>query len=251
MLVSIRVNMAGRFTQTLGQYLRRERESRSMSLEELSRATRISLPFLEALERDDFDFFSQREFIRGFLKGYARHLGMDVEEVLGRYRVQSDLMSRKETFQQMPLFPDGVGLEKETQEPEPDFPEVPQQPLRKKGSYRKIFVQVIIVSVALGLSWYIQQLLKNSEKGEKIPPAETTSSEKASKESGPANMGSRLEEKVKGTAVQEKRRIVAHRVKKIYYLPGMKDYEKVNPDNRLDFKTEEEAINAGYRKAPQ
>ncbi|MGA2954567.1 MAG: helix-turn-helix domain-containing protein [Thermodesulfobacteriota bacterium] len=174
--------MVGRFTETLGRYLRRERESRSMSLEELSRATRIGLPFLEALERDDFGFFPQREFVRGFLKGYARHLGLNVEEVLGRYRLQSELASRKENFQQMPLLPDTVGPGKETQETRPDFPAVPQPPLGRKRSYWKIILQIIIVSVALGLSWYIQQLLKNSEKGERTPSAETTSSGKASKQ---------------------------------------------------------------------
>jgi len=243
--------MVGRFTETLGQYLKRERESRSMSLEELSRATRIGLPFLEALERDDFDFFPQRDFIRGFLKGYTRHLGLEVEEVLRRYRIQSEMASRKENFQQMPLFPDTVGLEEETQEPKPDFPTVPQPLQKRKRSYWKILLQIIIVSVALGLSWYIRQLLKNSEKGERTPSAETTFSEKAGNESNPAKMGSRLEEKLKGATVQERKRVVGNRVKKIYYLPGMKDYEKVNPGHRVDFESEQEAIKAGYRRSPQ
>ncbi len=173
--------MVGRFRETLGRYLRRERESRSISLEELSRATRIGLPFLEALERDDFGFFPKREFIRGFLKGYARHLGLDVEEVLGRYRVQSELASRKENFQQIPLFPDTVGPEEEGRETKPDFPAVSQSSPGRKRSYWKILLQIIIVSAALGLSWYIQQLLKNSQKGERAPSAEITSSEKARK----------------------------------------------------------------------
>ncbi|MGD0627598.1 MAG: helix-turn-helix transcriptional regulator [Thermodesulfobacteriota bacterium] len=78
--------MNGNFTETLGQYLRREREARSVSLEEISRGTRISRPYLEALERDDFHFFSKREYTLGFLRGYARHLGLDPDEILKRYR---------------------------------------------------------------------------------------------------------------------------------------------------------------------
>jgi len=177
----IGIRMVGRFRETLGRYLRRERESRSMSLEELSRATRIGLPFLEALERDDFGFFPQREFIRGFLKGYARHLGLDVEEVLGRYRIQSELASRKENFQQIPLFPEAVGPEEQAQETAPDFAAAPQPAQGRKRAHWKILLQIIIVAAALGLSWYIQQLLKNSEKGGKTPPAGITSSEKARK----------------------------------------------------------------------
>src|SRR5512135_3235393 len=156
--------MVGQYRETLGQYLRRERESRKMSLVELSRATRIGLPYLEALERDEFDFFSQREFIRGFLKGYARQLGLNLEEVLGRYRVQSELMSRKEIFQQMPLFPGTVHPEVEPTEARPENPKIPE-PGRPKSRYWKISAQIIIVSVALGLSWYIHRLLKDSDGG--------------------------------------------------------------------------------------
>ena len=77
--------MNGPFSETLGQYLKRERESRSVSLEELSKGTRISLSFLEALEKDDFDSFSQREFILGFLKGYAQCLDLDPQKVADGY----------------------------------------------------------------------------------------------------------------------------------------------------------------------
>ena len=96
--------MKERLKEGLGQYLRRERESRHISLQELSRTTRISLPFLRALEEDDFDFFSQHEFIPGFLRLYARHLGLDGQEVLQRYEIQSEIQRQKKTFQQLPLF---------------------------------------------------------------------------------------------------------------------------------------------------
>src|SRR4030042_4610919 len=99
------MNMRGHYSETIGQYLKRERESRSVSMEELSKGTRISLPFLEALEKDDFHFFPQREFISGFLKGYARYLGLNPEEVLRRYQIQSELEGAKENFRQFSLFP--------------------------------------------------------------------------------------------------------------------------------------------------
>jgi cytoskeletal protein RodZ len=182
--------MVGRFTETLGQYLRRERESRTMSLEELSRATRIGLPFLEALERDDFDFFSQRDFIHGFLQGYARHLGLNVQEVLGRYRVQSELMSRKETFQQIPLFPGAVGPKGEAEGHRPEPPAAVPPGRTRRWSFRTL-LQIIIVALALGLSWYIHQLLKNAEKTEKsgTDPAASTSAAKPGSEPGRASPG--------------------------------------------------------------
>jgi cytoskeletal protein RodZ len=170
--------MAGRFSETLGQYLKRERESRNVSLEQLSRATRIGLPLLEALERNDFEFFSQREFILGFLKGYARQLGLDIGEVSGRYQTQSELMIRKDNFQQISLFPGTAHPAEEIQDPRPG-PLGGQESANRKRPYWKIFLQIIILSAALGLSWYIHQFLKNSELREKAPTPRVESLKKS------------------------------------------------------------------------
>jgi len=161
--------MAGRYAETLGQYLRRERESRSVSLEELSKGTRISLPILEALERDDFGFIPQREFIPGFLRGIARHVGLNRDEVLRRYRIQAELAGRKEKFQQMPLFPGPGAPAEDVAEAEPEWVErIP--PREKKKIPWKILLQVAIVLGALGFSLYLHQILKEAEKGDQNPP---------------------------------------------------------------------------------
>jgi len=159
--------MGGNFTETLGQYLRREREARSVSLEEISRGTRISRPYLEALERDDFHFFSKRDYTLGFLRGYARHLGLDPDEILKRYRFQLELASRKETFQQIPLFSSPVPIAERI----PDSNKVSAGPPAKerKPSRRGIFIQLIIVLAAIGFTLYFQHLLKQAENGERSP----------------------------------------------------------------------------------
>ena len=159
--------MNGNFTETLGQYLRREREARSVSLEEISRGTRISRPYLEALERDDFHFFSKREYTLGFLRGYARHLGLDPDEILKRYRFQLELTSRKESFEQIPLFSTPVPIAEEI----PDSEKVPAGPAAKdrKPSRRGIFIQLVIVLAAIGFTLYFQHLLKQAENREKSP----------------------------------------------------------------------------------
>ena len=96
---------AGQFSkETVGEFLRRERESRRVALEEISKSTRISRPYLEALERNDFRFFSRPEYIPGFLRGYARHIGLDPNEALKRYEFQLDLARLKGNFHQLPLF---------------------------------------------------------------------------------------------------------------------------------------------------
>jgi cytoskeletal protein RodZ len=71
--------------ESIGQYLRRNREERAMSVEEVSRATRIPVGNLERLENDHFDDLPGEVFVRGFLKAYARALSIPVDDVLARY----------------------------------------------------------------------------------------------------------------------------------------------------------------------
>ncbi len=168
--------MAGRYGETLGQYLRRERESRSISLRELSKNTRISVAFLEALEKDDFEGFPRQEFILGFLQGYARQFGLEGEEVLRRYRIQAELAGRKEKFQQMPLFP-GTVPSTEEEKTKPEWEEA-LPPYRKRRIPWRMLVQMAVVLFALGLSFYLHQRLKNSDLREPISNAGGIPSEK-------------------------------------------------------------------------
>jgi cytoskeletal protein RodZ len=71
--------------ESLGSYLRKERELRQMSLEEISQSTRIPLKMLLHIEEDAFDVLPGEVFARGFLKSYARSVGLDADDVLARY----------------------------------------------------------------------------------------------------------------------------------------------------------------------
>ncbi len=282
--------------ETLGQYLRREREARSVSLEELSRGTRISHPYLEALEQDNFHFFSKREYILGFLKGYARHLGLDPEEVLKRFHIQFELTSRKESFQQLPLFSTCVAPAEETTESE-KVPKSFTPSQESKRFHRRAFIQGAIVIAAIGLTLYLQDLLRQTESWKKLPRVESTRSQeagvRATGEKGaifrsqvpekirglPQEKQDRGEENPKGVVAetivppgrerrsdkieqdpsgrtisktgQQKVKVIGNRNLKSYSLPGMKDYGKMKPTDRIEFNSEEEAVRAGYRKAPQ
>ena len=66
---------------SFGRNLRREREMRSISLEEMSRHTKINARFLEAIENDRFDVLPGGAFSRSFVLHYARYLGLDEAQV--------------------------------------------------------------------------------------------------------------------------------------------------------------------------
>jgi len=69
----------------IGARLRHERELRGFSLEEVARATRIPLASLERVEADRFDDLPGEVFVRGFLKSYARAIGLEPDEILALY----------------------------------------------------------------------------------------------------------------------------------------------------------------------
>lgn len=56
-----------------------------MSVEEVSRSTRVPMSSVERIEADRFDELPGEVFVRGFLKSYARAVGLQAEEVLARY----------------------------------------------------------------------------------------------------------------------------------------------------------------------
>jgi cytoskeletal protein RodZ len=68
-----------------GEHLKREREMRGVSLEEISAATRISTRFLEALENEQWERLPGGIFNRGFVRAVARYLGLDEEGLVAEY----------------------------------------------------------------------------------------------------------------------------------------------------------------------
>ncbi|MFZ5876322.1 MAG: helix-turn-helix domain-containing protein [Nitrospirota bacterium] len=72
--------------ESLGQYLRGQRNTRGVSLEEVSTRTRIRLRTLEALERDDYTSLPAEVTVKGFLRSYVRCLGLNEQDVMARYQ---------------------------------------------------------------------------------------------------------------------------------------------------------------------
>src|SRR5207248_6950354 len=68
-----------------GERLRRDRELRGVSREEISAATRIGSRFLEALENEQWERLPGGIFNRGFLRAIARFLGLDEDDLIAQY----------------------------------------------------------------------------------------------------------------------------------------------------------------------
>ena len=75
--------------ESIGGYLKSERETRKLSLEEVSSTTRIPRKSLRSLEENRFEELPSGVFVRGFIKAYASAVDIDADEVLARFDQQS------------------------------------------------------------------------------------------------------------------------------------------------------------------
>jgi cytoskeleton protein RodZ len=70
---------------SFGELLKREREMREVTLNEVTVATRIAPRFLEAFEREEWEKLPGGVFNRGFVRAIARYLGLNEENLLSEY----------------------------------------------------------------------------------------------------------------------------------------------------------------------
>jgi cytoskeleton protein RodZ len=132
---------------SFGEELRREREIRGISLKEISDATKISKRFLEAIERNDHRTLPAPVFTRGFVREYARYLGLNAEEMVNRYNYAAAGDDRIEK---------SAHLERLVT-PQP----TPMPNVRKKGippPYaridRNIYITILIIILLAAVGWW-------------------------------------------------------------------------------------------------
>lgn len=70
----------------LGNLLRKAREQRGYSLDDIQDLTKIRKRYLEAIEEGDYKVLPGNFYVRAFVKNYAETVGLDAEEVLRLYQ---------------------------------------------------------------------------------------------------------------------------------------------------------------------
>jgi len=71
--------------ETFGEYLKTQREKKSIRLEEIASITKIHLHSLELLEGNDWGQLPPEPFLRGFILAYAKYVGLDPKETVAKY----------------------------------------------------------------------------------------------------------------------------------------------------------------------
>src|SRR5258707_7500694 len=80
---------------TFGERMQREREMRSISLDEIVESTKIGARMLRALEEEEFEKLPGGIFNKGFVRAYARYLGLDEEQAVADYLAAEAESDRK------------------------------------------------------------------------------------------------------------------------------------------------------------
>lgn len=137
---------------SFGEELRREREIRGISLKEIADATKISKRFLDALERNDHRTLPAPVFTRGFVREYARYVGLNAEDMVNRYNfaaANDDRIEKPPQVEKYPLTPPR---------------DISPKPPRKRGIppvYARIdrnLVAVVLTAAALAaVAWWAVQ----------------------------------------------------------------------------------------------
>ena len=68
-----------------GEKFRKEREKKNFSLDAVACVTKIGVRMLRAIEEEDFDRLPGGVFNKGFIRTYAKHLGMNDEKAVADY----------------------------------------------------------------------------------------------------------------------------------------------------------------------
>lgn len=128
-----------------GDKLRKQREQRGIALDAISNTTKISPRMLRALEEERFDQLPGGVFNKGFVRAYARQIGLNEEEAVSDYlsalresqvasqKILPDMRNRRaDALNDLPAPPPRISPPRE---PKPNLPSAPvsASPSRDNG----------------------------------------------------------------------------------------------------------------------
>ena len=171
---------------SFGEKLKREREMRAITLEEIADATKIGTRSLRALEEEHFDQLPGGIFNKGFVRAYARFLGIDEEQAVADYMAATNETGNS-TATQMAALADQVEQHRAAKEAESG----------DSGNTGFMLAVIVIIVLVCGIgfggykAWKFKQQQRatvepSAARAKQSPPPVTIPQESASTTSGSA-----------------------------------------------------------------
>ena len=71
---------------SVGDILRREREKKGLTFQQVEKGTKIRVRYLQAIEENRWEEFTSKVYMSGVIRNYAKFLGMDVKKAEAYFR---------------------------------------------------------------------------------------------------------------------------------------------------------------------
>jgi len=91
--------------QTLGNYLKKEREARNISLSDVADSTKISKLYLDCLENDEYSKIPGEPYVKGYISSYAECVGINEHEAIKLYNAFHTKFDNAAELKSDPLKP--------------------------------------------------------------------------------------------------------------------------------------------------
>jgi|GEM_PF-2385545 len=168
--------------EAFAQNLREARAYRSIELEQVAQETRISLPYLQALESGEWERMPA-PYLRGYLSAYSECLGMNLEKVLRRFDELGFLTPETPAEPESaptPRLPFVLGTRRSEENaplhaPPPRREDPVPSLIKALPASVKAMIMSTVVIVALALIWGLVSLVMGLVAGgdDGTPPADT------------------------------------------------------------------------------
>ncbi len=155
-------------TVNFGTFLKEERERRHVSLAELARTTKLSVSALKLMEEGNLDDLPPDVFVRGFIRSYAKTLGIPSSEPLG---LLDQILSERRRAAEPPMViasrpsrRPGLGKSAPAQIPvEPVEQAEYEAQSPRHGIGLAVFVIIVLLIATITLSLYLRQQPQSGE----------------------------------------------------------------------------------------
>lgn len=85
-----------------GQKLKEQRLTKGLTIEEVSKETKIKASYVSAIEKGEYQKLPPSTYIQGFVRNYAKYLDLSEQEILALFRREFD---EEKTFK---ILPEGL-----------------------------------------------------------------------------------------------------------------------------------------------
>lgn len=152
--------------QALGRYLRETRESKELTLEEAEHALKIRQRILESFELGQFTFSDSTNVqTRGFIRNYARFLGLDEDRVVTYYESaleEATTPRRRRSTRQHQSAPQVPMAPRKITDTNPSLPAVPSmldRPARRSNLLNSLVMFLLAIASIAVIIFVVTQLL--------------------------------------------------------------------------------------------